>query len=527
MVLFVTFVEMMDSGACYYLFVTHYQRIMSKHLTNKSTYRLLTKAVFLTFMLLAGSTLSSQASAASYTAEGIYDPEIYQLENGMRVILNERHGARNVAIRLNVGLGIYDFDCLQQETAHFLEHLLFTGTSKHSESQLDEIIIHHGGRWNASTFGEDTVFEIDIFSEYANVGLSTLHEIITDSTISKADYEQSQGIIYRELGGVPTRITRFLHQHEFVSSARDKVLKAMLGGSRIYCSHLTTLEYISRQDILDAYEKFYVPNNMTLVITGDFDTAEMKQQIARLFGSMPARKLQRDIPEAEKFNDGPLRVTGTFDPVFGTNGTAELVYRTNGYWSPDYYVFLIIKAYFYKRLFEAIRVNEGLSYSPAVEFISSRNEGLFIVNADADLDDLDKVSDIMHREVIRLRDGKVTDEEINTTIKSLLLRKASGLESNADIAWHYVNNLEEVDKFGGFVNQEILLEKFTPGDVRDVAQRYLNLSNMAFVQSKPTLTSNQFYFLVAFVLLFLVFLGWRLTKRIGLQVSVIKKKRKG
>ena len=64
MVLFVTFVEMMDSGACYYLFVTHYQRIMSKHLTNKSTYRLLTKAVFLTFMLLAGSTLSSQASAA-------------------------------------------------------------------------------------------------------------------------------------------------------------------------------------------------------------------------------------------------------------------------------------------------------------------------------------------------------------------------------------------------------------------------------------------------------------------------------
>jgi len=47
------------------------------------------------------------------------------------------------------------------------------------------------------------------------------------------------------------------------------------------------------------------------------------------------------------------------------------------------------------------------------------------------------------------------------------------------------------------------------------------------VQSKPTLTSNQFYFLVAFVLLFLVFLGWRLTKRIGLQVSVIKKKRKG
>ena len=59
--------------------------------------------------------------------------------------LKSRHGARNVAVRLDVGIGNYDFPCDEQETAHFLEHLLFTGTSQHTEIELDELITQHGG----------------------------------------------------------------------------------------------------------------------------------------------------------------------------------------------------------------------------------------------------------------------------------------------------------------------------------------------------------------------------------------------
>jgi zinc protease len=497
---------------------------MNKYLPRKSLLCLQNSSVFLfCVMLLAGLTISSQVNASKYTPEGIYDPDIYYLDNGMRVILNERHGARNVAIRLNVGLGEYDFDCFQQETAHFLEHLLFTGTSQHSESDLDEVIIHHGGSWNATAYGEDTVFKIDIFSEYADVGLATLHEIITDSVISKDDFERSQGIIYRELGGVPTRITRFLHQQELVSSARNKVVKAMLKGSRIYCSNLTTLDHISYQDILDAYKQFYVPSNMTLVISGDFDTAETKKQLATLFGKMPFKEIERDIPVAMKFNEGPLRVSSTLDPMFGADGTSELVYRTDGYDSPDYYVLLVIEAYFYKKLYEVIRVQEGLSYSPDVESIVGRNEGLFVISADANLDDMEKVSGIMHKEVVRLRDGKVSDEEINRTLKSLLLNKALGLESNADIAWHYIDNLDEVDRFGRFVDQEALLENITPEHVRTVAQRYLIDSNMAYVKSKPTLTSNQFYLLAGFVFIIIILFSWWLGKSIRFHMQSMRK----
>ncbi len=118
----------------------------------------------LSVFLIGGVLSSAKSHASRYTPEGLYDPAIYTLENGMRVILKSRHGARNVAIRLDVGIGNFDFSCHKQETAHFLEHLLFTGTSQHTETELDELITQHGGEWNAYTYDESTVFEIDIFS---------------------------------------------------------------------------------------------------------------------------------------------------------------------------------------------------------------------------------------------------------------------------------------------------------------------------------------------------------------------------
>ncbi|MGB5225309.1 MAG: insulinase family protein, partial [Arenicellales bacterium] len=185
----------------------------------------------------------------------------------MRIILNSRHGARNVAIRLDVGIGNYDFTCDKQETAHYLEHLLFTGTSQHTEIELDELITRHGGDWNAYTYDESTVYELDIFSAHIDVALETLSEIISDSVITAENYDLSRTIIYREMGGKPSSIRQFLYKHEIVSTASHKSRKVILNGNRSYCSNLDTLKDLEFQDIIDAYKYFYVANNMTLVIT--------------------------------------------------------------------------------------------------------------------------------------------------------------------------------------------------------------------------------------------------------------------
>ena len=124
--------------------------------------------------------LSGGATAGEYTPPGLYDVDHSVLDNGLRVILKPRHGAHTVAFRVVVGVGQHDYDCGWQETPHFLEHLLFAGTSRHTEAELEELVEQHGGYWNAYTYAEETVYALDIYGRYFLKGLEVLHEIMTD-----------------------------------------------------------------------------------------------------------------------------------------------------------------------------------------------------------------------------------------------------------------------------------------------------------------------------------------------------------
>lgn len=84
-------------------------------------------------------------SAGAFTPFGLYEPQITTLGNGLRVVLNPRNHAHNVAFRLVVNIGAWNFPCGQREIPHFLEHLLFAGTSKHSEAELESLVKSHGG----------------------------------------------------------------------------------------------------------------------------------------------------------------------------------------------------------------------------------------------------------------------------------------------------------------------------------------------------------------------------------------------
>ena len=105
----------------------------------------------------------------------------------------------------------------------------------------------------------------------------------------------------------------------------------------------------------------------------------------------------------------------------------------------------------------------------------------------------------------------------------MLRNWARGLESNSSIADYYLDYLNELDKDGKFVNQEEYLEGIRPEDVRAVAKRYFADSNMAFIEARPTLTYNQFYLLLGITIISIMFLGWRLLRKMSLHISVIKK----
>ena len=179
------------------------------------------RSVLFCLMFVLQPALGSQ-----YSPPGLYEVEHLTLENGLDIILKQRPGAHTLSVRLWVGVGMQDFECEHQETPHFLEHLLFTGTSKYSEAELEHLVADHGGSWNAYTGNEETVYELNIYSRYPDLAINVLYEILTDSIISEENVQTSRDIIHREVGGKPSKIRQWFRLRGFgVNGTEKAVLK--------------------------------------------------------------------------------------------------------------------------------------------------------------------------------------------------------------------------------------------------------------------------------------------------------------
>jgi len=201
------------------------------------------------------------------------------------------------------------------------------------------------------------------------------------------------------MGGKPSRVRQFLYKHEIVSTSGHNSRKSILNGSRSYCTNLDTLKDIKFQDILDAYEYFYVPNYMTLIVTGDFETESLKNLIQQKFGMLTKNNVVRNIPYARDFDEGPASFSSSFKPLVDVSSHIGLAYRTNGYTSSDYYVLVVVAEYLKNQLYENIRVQEGLTYAPDVQLIESRKDGVIHLSAEVSTKHVDTVQKLMHDEV--------------------------------------------------------------------------------------------------------------------------------
>jgi len=437
------------------------------------------------------------AMAGEYTPVGLYEIEYYQLSNGLHVLLKERHEARTVSFRVVVNTGTADFPCGRKETPHFLEHLLFTGTSQHSESELDDLIEEHGGYWNAVTTAFETTYELNIFSKYSNLGLNTLYEILSDSTISQENVHISRDIIHREAGGNPSSIRRWLYKNGIGKAGSLLAMERVLDGTPLICQELESADEISRDDILKAYQQYYNPNNMILMVVGDFQSTNIKQEIEASFGKLkPGSANIRQAVQAKPISE-TLSFTSTLSPVIGSDAMVGLVFLSAGTESQDYYPILYIEQYLTDQLYKKLRVEKGVAYSPYAQIIAHSNIGVLIALSDADISKISEVTSMISLAVDQLVSQPLSNEAFTLTKNKLLLSIAKGHESNSDIADYYAASAVHLNKHGALIKEEDAINQVTIEKLHRIAKKYLGTPPRVVYSDSPTMTYKQFGLTIA------------------------------
>ena len=226
--------------------------------------------------------------------------EKYRLDNGFTVILHEDHRLPIAAVDLWYRVGAKDEPVKRSGFAHLFEHLMFMGTWRAPEGEFDQLMEKGGGANNATTSSDRTNY----FSWGPANLLPTLLWLEADRLEHLGDaMNQKKLDLQRE---VVRNERRQSYENEPYGMAELEIDGLMYPEGHPY--HIPVigthedLVAATVDDVKGFFATWYVPNNCSLVVAGDFDPASTKKLIASLFGSLPKK------PEPPHRDAAPVRL---------------------------------------------------------------------------------------------------------------------------------------------------------------------------------------------------------------------------
>ena len=218
----------------------------------------------------------------------------YQLPNGLRVVLQENHAAKVVAFQAWVAVGSADEPPELAGIAHVFEHMLFKGTARRGVGQIAHEVEAAGGEINAWTSFDQTVYHLVLASRFFDTGLDILADALQNSSFDPGELERELKVVLEEVKQGEDNPSRVATQALFGAAySRHPYRRPVIGYTK-------TVKSFTRERLIDFFHRWYVANNVTLVVVGDFDVKRAQAAIAEAWGKMVSRPLARPRDESGK-----------------------------------------------------------------------------------------------------------------------------------------------------------------------------------------------------------------------------------
>ncbi len=252
-------------------------------------------SVFAALLLAFSFSASGALAQTTVTSE---PPATFTLGNGLQVVVIPDHRTPVVTQMIWYKVGSADETPGKSGLAHFLEHLMFKGTSKHPAGEFSQTVLRIGGNENAFTSADYTGF----FQRVPREQLAKMMEFEAD---------RMTGLILKDENVLPERDVVLEEYNMRVANNPEARLAEQIMAA-LYLNHPYgrpvigwhhEIEKLNREDALAFYRRFYAPNNAILVIAGDVDARDVRPMAEQTFGQVaaqpgiPARRLRPQEPE--------------------------------------------------------------------------------------------------------------------------------------------------------------------------------------------------------------------------------------
>jgi zinc protease len=408
-------------------------------------------------------------------------PERLVLPNGLTILLRHDDSSSLASVQVWVKTGsMHEGERLGAGASHYLEHMLFKGTTSRPGREISQTVQAHGGHINAYTTFDRTVYYVDLPAEHAAVAIEILADAVLHSTLPADEVEREREVILREIDMGQDDPDHRLGEALFATAFREHACRHPIIGYRDVFSTLT------RDDLLAYYRARYVPNNLVVIVAGGFDPAIVREAIIRHFGSAPRGRLAPITVPGEPLQLAP-RERHLFEAV--QLARAEIGWQIPGLADPDAPALDVLASVLgggdSSILWQAIREKAGLVHGIDAQAWSTGTAGLFLISFTCDAGRREAACAAIKRELSRCANSGFTARQIAKAVRQAVVgeinsrKTISGQAARLGLAEVVVGDLDYGRTY--FAR----LRALKPADLRRVLRAHLVPERLTTVTMNP------------------------------------------
>ena len=402
------------------------------------------------------------------------DYEKYELDNGLNVVLHQDKSDPIVSVAIQYGVGSNREDKGRTGFAHLFEHMLFQESENVGQDQFFKKIQDAGGTLNGGTWTDGTVYyevvpknalELVMWLEADRMGYFI-------NTVTESAFANQQEVVQNEkrqrVDNNPYGHTNWVIDKNLYPDGHPYSWQVI--------GELEDLQNATVADVKEFYDRFYGPNNATLVIAGDFETADAKDLVEKYFGEIERRQEVEPLEVQTVTLDETKRLY--HEDNFATAPQLNMVWPAVEQYSKDAYALDFLgeiladgkKAPLYRVLVEDKELTSQTYAFNSPSEIAGKFRIMITANAGVDLDD---VEEGINQAFALFEEEGITDRDIERIKAGLETDFYNGISSVLGKSFQ----LARYDVFTqdpGFIEKDIEnIKSVTKEDVMRVYQQYI------------------------------------------------------
>lgn len=416
--------------------------------------------------------------------------EIYERECGHKIVFAYKKGAL-INISSWVKTGSINENDENNGISHFLEHLMFKGTSKHKAGEFDRTLESRGAMVNAATWKDYTFYFVTIPQGCSDKNFKDTLELHADMMLDPIVPDNEIGYPF-DLND--PNITTKRERHvviEEIKMCKDQPWTQVYNqlNQNMYTSHpykrdvIGTEQIIStvtREAVLNYYRTHYTPNNITTIIVGDLNSDEVIPMVAKEFDFKGRLNKENEIYHIDlptkktKYIEGYSKINTGF-LMFGY--LCAKAQNTKDCVAMEMLALLLGQGQSSRLFQELIEKSEKPIFNVvATDYYHFRDGGNFMIEANFKPEAKDEAIELIKSQIKKLLTDGITEKELKKAKKKLKAGFAANAETVSDIAetiGFYMTVCENLECVNEYIK---ILDEITLEDIKTISKKYLDIN---------------------------------------------------